>query len=437
MVGAAACAAFHPALAWDCMRRAMILSAMLTCGACGRLGYELQQLGVVPPDEAPGMPASPGTPQSLPGPGGASGAGGRSSDDSVPPLPGGSDAGLTGSGGALVDSGLPVTDAGTHETWPTLLVRVDNTGGEALQNYAARIDLNTQELVTQGRLSPLCCSARAYLGNACEQAIPAWIAPDTCNSATSEVWINLPEIAADATQEVRIVLGCDAPQIGALGPEQVFYFFDDFTAPLDPAKWHLFTEQNGKASVQNGMFESQGPAALVSVQPVYRAGERVLGARVKAQSGFKDDVEIGAGLVVGTPQLPHLGRNWEGMSAISWGRTDFSGVWGAGSPCAGHLAEFGHAEPFVGLGGAARGIEFSYENVAGRAEVSVRTSTGFSAVHVSPDGCVLNEQTQAYLSFDSTIGGQDLLQQMDYVYIRSYARTPPRLSQMPTGIGCP
>ncbi len=118
-------------------------------------------------------------------------------------------------------------------------VSIDNSQGGSLTDYQVAIELNTAELVAQGKLRADGADLRIYTTDC--TLLPFWGDSLGLNTAT-KVWVKIPSIAAGASVDLQVYYGKSNAASAADG-DNTFLFFDDFSSgTVDPTKWETLGE---------------------------------------------------------------------------------------------------------------------------------------------------------------------------------------------------
>nr|WP_020537519.1 DUF2341 domain-containing protein [Lewinella cohaerens] len=118
-------------------------------------------------------------------------------------------------------------------------VSIDNSLGGNLTDYQVAIELNTADLVAQGKMRADGADLRVYTTDC--TLLPFWADSLGLNTAT-QVWVKIPSIAAGASMDVQVYYG-KADATSAADGDNTFLFFDDFEgAEVDANKWEAVGE---------------------------------------------------------------------------------------------------------------------------------------------------------------------------------------------------
>jgi hypothetical protein len=118
-------------------------------------------------------------------------------------------------------------------------VTIDNSQGGNLTDYQVAFELNTAELVAQGKLRADGADLRVYTTDC--TLLPFWGDSLGLNTAT-KVWVKIPSIAAGASVDIQVYYG-KANAASAADGDNTFIFFDDFSSgTVNPAKWETIGE---------------------------------------------------------------------------------------------------------------------------------------------------------------------------------------------------
>lgn len=188
-------------------------------------------------------------------------------------------------------------------------VTVNNTANAfALSNHEVKIVLNTQTLITNGKLNPSGFDLRVT--NAAGVLLNHYVVNQTLNTTNTEIWVKLDNVAALSSTTLYLFYGNPTASDASTG--NTFTFFDDFNgSSLDNTKWN--TCGSGGAVVNNGSLtlSSDGTAAGNRVVestssfnfPVWvearvnsvSSGHSFLGVHTTAKDGYSLTFETVAG----------------------------------------------------------------------------------------------------------------------------------------------
>ncbi|MBU5575423.1 MAG: DUF2341 domain-containing protein, partial [Candidatus Aenigmarchaeota archaeon] len=122
-----------------------------------------------------------------------------------------------------------------------------------INDYQILIQLNTQTLISQGKMRSDCGDIRITDLN--DNLLNYWIEDGTCNSQNTRIWVKVPKINFG---ETRIYLYYGNPSATSLSNgDSVFEFFDDFSgSSLNTNKWDVvagsqYSVSNGKLNIRN------------------------------------------------------------------------------------------------------------------------------------------------------------------------------------------
>ncbi len=125
-------------------------------------------------------------------------------------------------------------------------VVVTNGTGATLTDYAASVDLNTAELIFQGKMAR---DGGVRVLDSADADLPYWI-DGPVNSAATRYWFKVPVLPPGAST-FRLRFGAGETFITYQDRWNVFPFFDDFSSgAIDPARWTVsgtgFSVVNGR-----------------------------------------------------------------------------------------------------------------------------------------------------------------------------------------------
>jgi hypothetical protein len=342
---------------------------------------------------------------------------------------------------APADTSVGAVDAASNDaSQPATGMRivVDNSAGGTLRDFPVLVRLDTRALIQQGRLAADCSNLRISGGAGCAQARSFFLPPHACNSATSELWLRVPELLAGAREVFAVSFTTSGETSSG---SRVFPFFDDFEGgTLDRTRWT--TRGTGSVSVSAGVLQGQGVMQLESLARAVSAGQSVVGARVAMLGSYDTDVELGAGVVGGGTTIWAPGRIWDGITFAShdFGTYAFDGP--AGSSCD-DLAD-STPTPQIGAAWVDRPpataafltAEFGYAVRAGTASGWLRTSRGASLTYTAPNGCGLPTTLPVLITLDHNAPDAPI-QRVEYVYVRPAATSEPStIVQSASSLSC-
>lgn len=106
-------------------------------------------------------------------------------------------------------------------------IDVENTGN-ALNNFQASLNINTAELIADGKIQPNGNDIRFIDEN--DNMLSYWIQPGTINTTHTTIWIKLKEMPTGSSTIYMYYGNSDA--VGGTSGESTFIFFDDFSEGL-------------------------------------------------------------------------------------------------------------------------------------------------------------------------------------------------------------
>jgi len=132
-------------------------------------------------------------------------------------------------------------------------ITIKENSGSNLTNYQVNITINTQALISAGKMRADCGDIRlTYLyPNGTEVEIPYWIESNTCNTQNTKIWVKVPSIPANG--QVTIYMYYGNPSATSLSdPKNVFYFYEDWeSGSVNNTIWTVTTTGGGTAGVTN------------------------------------------------------------------------------------------------------------------------------------------------------------------------------------------
>jgi hypothetical protein len=320
-------------------------------------------------------------------------------------------------------------DACDPDYFPTgIRLRVDHpAAGTTLTNFPVRVQLDTRGLISSGQLAADCSNLRVVGATGCGTARPFFLPQHTCNTATTELWVRVPQLLPGG----RVVLAVTFATGGSpSNGSQVFPFFDGFDGTaLDLARWKVYGP--GTYSVSNGVLQSQRIMLLESTTNAVTAGASTIAVRMAALGARDTDVELGVGRVSNGAVIWSYGRSWDGFTFLSYDIASYAFDGPSGSPCD-QLTD-GDIQPSIGSPWVDHPpatasfllAEFSYANVSGRMRASLQTSRGASLSYTAPANCTLPTSLPVLITLDHYAEASSPTQRVDYVYVRPTTPNPP------------
>jgi hypothetical protein len=130
-------------------------------------------------------------------------------------------------------------------------ITIYNTGS-ALTNYQVLVTLDTQSLITAGKMRTDCGDIRFTDSNG-STLLNYWI-ESGLNTASTKIWVKVPSIPANSTKTIYVYYGNPSATSLSNG-DNTFDFFDDFLgASMDANKW-IHTYPEGITTVSGGKVE--------------------------------------------------------------------------------------------------------------------------------------------------------------------------------------
>lgn len=150
-------------------------------------------------------------------------------------------------------------------------VTITNTGG-ALTNYQVQITLNTQALISGGKMLATGADIRVTDTDKCT-AVDFWFEPTTINTTTTQLWVEVPSISASSSKIIYIYYGNGAAASTGDG-DNTFSFFDDF-GTFNATKW-----------------SATGAYSVASSEITITTGSIYSDATVASQAGFISEAKV-------------------------------------------------------------------------------------------------------------------------------------------------
>ncbi|KKT32430.1 MAG: hypothetical protein UW21_C0024G0001, partial [Candidatus Woesebacteria bacterium GW2011_GWB1_44_11b] len=136
-------------------------------------------------------------------------------------------------------------------------VTITNSTGQTLTNHQVLIVLNTQSLISGGKMQSGCADIRVVDSDG-STFIDHWVDDKTCNSSATHVWTEVPSIST-GTKIIYIYYGNPSASSASNG-DNTFVFFDNFTGTtIDTNKW-VEVDPGLRISQNNELIIGSGPA---------------------------------------------------------------------------------------------------------------------------------------------------------------------------------
>ncbi|HHG85515.1 MAG TPA: IPTL-CTERM sorting domain-containing protein [Bacteroidetes bacterium] len=197
-------------------------------------------------------------------------------------------------------------------------ITISNPNSSILTNFQVEFLLNTQALVTAGKMRT--DGNDIYVVDANCNPLSFWIEDNSFNSDKTNFWVKVPTVAASGNTSVYLVYG--KPSASSPNPtrngDQTFVFFDDFNTGTVPntSKW-TFVNNTGSGSPSissSGYFTftaNPSPNLEVGLTHPMTAGNYEIGAKVFVlnQPG-RVDGDPGIGWFPNTISRTHVVAGW-------------------------------------------------------------------------------------------------------------------------------
>jgi hypothetical protein len=124
-------------------------------------------------------------------------------------------------------------------------INITNSGSTALTDYQVLITLDTQTLISQGKMRSDCGDIRFALAD--DTLLNYWI-ESGCNTTSTKIWVKVPSIPASSSTTIYVYYGNSSATSLSNGIA-VFVFYDDFDNRTTLGNWTVTT---GTWQVANG-----------------------------------------------------------------------------------------------------------------------------------------------------------------------------------------
>jgi hypothetical protein len=137
-------------------------------------------------------------------------------------------------------------------------INITSSLSTALTDYQVLITLNTQTLISQGKMRDDCGDIRFALANG--SLISYWI-ESGCNTTSTRIWVKVPSIPANSNTTIYVYYG--NPSATSLSnPDSTMELFDDFIV-ANTTKWDFgavtYSVSNGVLSTTGGSSTDLNP----------------------------------------------------------------------------------------------------------------------------------------------------------------------------------
>ena len=129
-------------------------------------------------------------------------------------------------------------------------VTIDNAGASALTEYQVLVEVNTSDLIVNGKMQ-LDGGDIRFL-TASEEVLPYWIEDGTMNTTSTRIWVKVNSLPASTATDIFMFYGSpSAPNLS--NGDDTFELFDGFDdIAVNPDKWDVCGD--GTVTVANGQL---------------------------------------------------------------------------------------------------------------------------------------------------------------------------------------
>jgi hypothetical protein len=135
-----------------------------------------------------------------------------------------------------------------------------NNSGQSLTDIQVPINVNTNDLVAQGKLNPDGSDLR-FCDMSCNEL--HFYVDSSLSSESNVIWVKLPYVSNGTSMDILMYYGNVSISNGLANGDSTFIFFDDFeNNTIDTAKWEVFgsygllNETDGTLLYQSTSFQS-------------------------------------------------------------------------------------------------------------------------------------------------------------------------------------
>ncbi len=134
---------------------------------------------------------------------------------------------VSDSAGDSAGIGVVITSYSSYGSGPSgdqyqQTITINNTNTVALTNYQIELTLNTASLISAGQMQSDCADIR--FTDSSGIILPYWI-ESGCNTTTTQIWVNVNNIAASSNTLIYLYYGSPSANIGE-NPYNTFNYFD-------------------------------------------------------------------------------------------------------------------------------------------------------------------------------------------------------------------
>jgi hypothetical protein len=165
-------------------------------------------------------------------------------------------------------------------------IPISNGSGGNLSNFQVEVTINTATLISAGKMQNSCGDIRMI--NSQGEILPYWIETGTCNTSSTNIWVNIDSIPTSGTT-IYIYYGNPSAAPGSNG-STTFPFFDNFDSnTLDASKWGAtgsYSITNGVLTIATGSIYTKSPI-LSSAQGYVYEVKKSLSSTAASYSGLE------------------------------------------------------------------------------------------------------------------------------------------------------
>ncbi|MFH7903354.1 MAG: DUF2341 domain-containing protein [Candidatus Aenigmatarchaeota archaeon] len=191
-------------------------------------------------------------------------------------------------------------------------ITIKENSGKDLTNYQILVALNTQSLISQGKMKSDCSDIR-FVDSDGITLLNYWI-ESGCNTQNTRIWVKVPNIPANSYKTIYVYYGNPSATSLSNG-DLVFDFFDEFLnkniSKWDwPSNWIVengFAKQTYSAGWSNGMNSKQ-----LNIPISNYLGIRIISNIINDGTSWAYDVQIGvktSNTIFGSPYFTES-SNW-------------------------------------------------------------------------------------------------------------------------------
>lgn len=215
-------------------------------------------------------------------------------------------------------------------------VTISNTGGTAaLTDHQVLVTINTQALISSGKMRPDGADIRFIVNEATCATACYWI-ESGLNTPATRIWLKMPAIPAGGSSTVYMYYG-NSTATPVSDVNCVFLLFDNFDgSALDAAKWTAYGPATATVSGGAISFSPSSSSRIIRSNATFTPPVVTEMQVLQASGNWPNIAQLKSGTWTGYG--PMLGGTLIRIGWTSQSGTNYSGSWGANDRTAGATA---------------------------------------------------------------------------------------------------